>query len=123
FGLFFGPEMCGCSSVVHGVVCLFSAGQAPSSDNLSSLSSSGSRPGREGGRMAAGSQACAKTQSPVPYPIHRYMALYSNYQLDRIELSRSVSPTMCGPTTIRLRCLHETDNAISVRLRQLFESM
>src|SRR4029434_6301962 len=24
---------------------------------------------------------------------------------------------------VRLRCLHETDNAISVRLRQLFESM
>src|SRR4029434_7920088 len=28
---------------------------------------------------------------------------------------------MCGPTTIRLRCLHETDNEISVRLRQLFK--
>src|SRR4029434_1802703 len=78
-----------------------------SRDNVSSLSSSGSRPGREGGRMAAGSQACAKTQSPVPYPIHRYMPQLSNYQLDRIELSRGVSPTMCGPTTIRLRCLHE----------------
>ena len=46
--------MRGGSCVVHSVVCLFSAGQAPSSDNLLSLSTSGSRHGREGGREEGG---------------------------------------------------------------------